>query len=80
MNSVRLGMKEETIAYLLNDNFAFDDVGMPMGRSRASTPYFPGSSSLFLAIAMIAGGWERVEGQQFPEDWVVRAEGFSTAL
>lgn len=80
MNSVRLGRKEKAIEYLLDENFAFDDVGMPIGGPRVPTPYFPGSASLLWAVAMISGGWEGVEGSQFPEGWEVEVEGFGKVM
>lgn len=80
MNAVRLGRKSKAVEYLLDGNFAFDDVGMPVGGPRVPTPYFPGSASLLWAVAMFAGGWEGVEGAQFPEGWVVVVEGFGKVM
>jgi hypothetical protein len=82
MNSVRLGDKAGAVNYLLDVNFPFDDVGMPIGGPRVATPYFPGASSLLLAVAMMAGGWDGMDGSgpQFPEGWKVKAEGFSRGL
>ncbi|CAG8977215.1 hypothetical protein HYALB_00007910 [Hymenoscyphus albidus] len=80
MNAVRLGRKEKAIRYLLDDNFAFDDVGMPIGGPRVATPYFPGSGGLLWAMGMVAGGWEGVEGQQFPEAWELGVEGFGKVM
>jgi len=80
MNAARLGRPEKAIEYLLDPNFAFDDVGMPIGGPRVATPYFPGSGSLLLAVAMMAGGWDGDEGPHFPEGWQVEAEGFTPAL
>ena len=80
MNAARLGNLDEAIGYLLNINFQFDDVGMPIGGSRVPTPYFPGGSSLLLAVAMLAGGWDGTPGPQFLEGWKVAVEGFSPAL
>ncbi len=83
MNAVRLGRKEKAVAYLLDPNFSFDDVGMPIGGPRVPTPYFPASSSLLLCVAMIAGGWDGMigEGQQFPTSWKgVKVEGFDKAM
>jgi hypothetical protein len=82
MNSVRLGDKEGAVNYLLDVNFPFDDVGMPIGGPRVATPYFPGASALLLAVAMMAGGWDGMNGTgpQFPDDWNVRVEGFSRGL
>jgi len=82
MNFARLGDKQGAVNYLLDVNFPFDDVGMPIGGPRVATPYFPGASSLLLAVAMMAGGWDGMEeqGPQFPEGWDVKVEGFSRGL
>ena len=80
MNAARLGETEKAVAYLLDGYFAFDDVGMPIGGARVPTPYFPGGGGLLLAVAMLAGGWDGSVGQQFPEGWVVRVEGFTPAM
>lgn len=82
MNSARLGNINQAIGYLLNENFEFDDVGFPIGGSRVPTPYFPNSGGLLLAVAMLAGGWDGMEGDapKFPDGWYVRVEGFSPAL
>jgi len=80
MNSLRLGDTEGAVAYLLDENFPFDDIGMPIGGPRVATPYFPGAGGLLLAVAMMAGGWDGNEGPKWPEGWVVKAEGFSPAL
>ncbi|RDL36534.1 Uncharacterized protein BP5553_05886 [Venustampulla echinocandica] len=80
MNAARLGRSDTAIEYLLDPNFAFDDVGMPIGGPRVPTPYFPGSGGLLLAVAMMAGGWDGNEGPKFPKGWDVRAEGFLPAL
>lgn len=80
MNSARLGDLDRSIGYLLDANFAFDDVGMPIGGPRVPTPYFPGSASLLLAVAMMAGGFDGDEGPHFPNGWKVVAEGFSAAM
>lgn len=76
MNAARLGRIERAIEYLLDVNFACDDLGMPVGGPRVPTSYFPGSASLLMAVGMIAGGWDGVQkGEQFPENWVVQSEG-----
>lgn len=82
MNAARLGEADKAVAYLLDPNFVFDDVGMPVGGPRVATPYFPGSGSLLLAVAMMAGGWDGMsEGMSaWPEGWVVRSEGFTKAM
>ncbi|EHL00796.1 hypothetical protein M7I_3186 [Glarea lozoyensis 74030] len=80
MNAARLGRSEQAIKYLLDVNFDFDDVGMPIGGPRVPTPYFPGSSSLLMAIACMAGGWDGDGGSHFPEGWDVESEGFWRCL
>lgn len=80
MSSARLGDIEQAVGYLLNENFQFDDIGMPVGGTRVPTPYFPGASSMLMAIAMLAGGWEGSPGPKWPEGWVVEVEGFEIAL
>lgn len=80
MNSLRLGDVEQAVAYLLDPLFAFDDAGYPIGGARVPTPYFPGSSSFLLAIAMVAGGWDGQPGSHFPKEWKARVEGFTPAL
>ncbi|PYH35631.1 uncharacterized protein BO87DRAFT_355916 [Aspergillus neoniger CBS 115656] len=86
MNAARLGDVDGAVQYLVHSNFQFDDVGMPVG-TKAPTPYFPGSSALLLAVAMMAGGWDAAtnSSQQdfapgFPAQWNVRAEGFGQML
>ncbi|KAI0402110.1 Six-hairpin glycosidase-like protein [Xylaria palmicola] len=80
MNSLRLGDVDQAVAYLLNPLFKFDDAGYPEGGSRVPTPYFPGSSSFLLAVAMMAGGWDGEPGSHFPGDWKARVEGFTPGL
>ncbi|KAI0459024.1 Six-hairpin glycosidase-like protein [Xylaria acuta] len=80
MNSLRLGDVDQAVAYLLDPLFSFDDAGYLEGGSRVQTPYFPGSSSFLLAIAMMAGGWDGEPGSHFPEDWKARVEGFVPGL
>eukprot|EP00136_Aspergillus_niger_P008415 XP_001400162.2 hypothetical protein ANI_1_2958024 [Aspergillus niger CBS 513.88] len=86
MNAARLGDVDAAVRYLVHPNSEFDDVGMPVG-TKAPTPYFPGSSALLLAVAMMAGGWDAAtnSSQQdfapgFPAKWNVRAEGFGQML
>jgi hypothetical protein len=80
MNSMRLGDVDQAVAYLLHPLFEFDDAGYPVGGSRVPTPYFPGSSALLSAVAMMAGGWDDEPGAHFPEDWDARVEGFVPGL
>lgn len=95
MTAARLGDVDAAVAYLVNENFAFDDVGMPVGPAgKAPTPYFPGSGGLLLAVGMLAGGWggigepgekgygngEYGRAPGFPVEWDVRAEGFVGVL
>lgn len=80
MNAARLGDPDRAVDWLLHENFAFDDVGMPIGGKRVPTPYFPASGSLLLSIALMAGGWTGDEGPKFPDGWDVKAEGFMVAL
>ncbi|CZR51693.1 uncharacterized protein PAC_01570 [Phialocephala subalpina] len=81
MNAARLGEPERAVAYLLDPNFVFDDAGYPVGGPRVATPYMPGSGSLLLAVAMMAGGWDGGEEvSAWPEGWVGRSEGFTMAM
>ncbi|KUJ23340.1 uncharacterized protein LY89DRAFT_606147 [Mollisia scopiformis] len=82
MNAAKLGEPDKAVGYLLDPNFVFDGVGMPVGGPRVATPYMPGSGSLLLAVAMMAGGWDGMsEGvSAWPEGWVVRSEGFARAM
>lgn len=80
MNALRLGDVDQAVAYLLHPLFVFDDAGYPEGGSRVATPYFPGSGSFLLAIAMMAGGWDGAEGAHFPKEWNAKVEGFVPGL
>ncbi|KAL0940742.1 uncharacterized protein CTRU02_203505 [Colletotrichum truncatum] len=80
MNSLRLGDARRAVEYLLHPTFQFDDAGYPVGGTRVPTPYFPSSSSLLLAVAMMAGGWDDAKGPHFPEGWNVTVEGFVPGL
>ncbi len=82
MSSARNGDAEEAVEWLLDPDFNFDDVGMPLAPVR-HPPYFPGSGGLLYAVAMMASGWDGSEGDApgFPNDgWVVRYENLSKAL
>ena len=80
MNAARLGDVDRAVAWLLDDNFQFDDAGYAVGGARVPTPYFPGGASLLWAVAMLAGGWDGAEGGHWPAGWEVEAEGFLPAL
>ncbi|OCL13747.1 hypothetical protein AOQ84DRAFT_385184 [Glonium stellatum] len=80
MTAARLGDTQKAIDWLLDPNFEFDDVGMPIGGARVPTPYLPGSSSLLLTVGMMAGGWDGDEGLHFPDEWDIEAEGFAIAM
>lgn len=80
MNALRLGNVTQAIKYLVHQTFQFDDAGYPLGGERVATPYFPASSSLLLAVAMMAGGWDGAEGSHFPAEWDARVEGFTPAM
>ncbi|OGM49326.1 hypothetical protein ABOM_003585 [Aspergillus bombycis] len=79
MTSLRLENVAQAIEYLLHPNFQFDDVGNPVG-TVVPTPYFPASSALLLAIAMMAGGWDGKEGMHFPQRWGAKVEGFKAGI
>ncbi|PQE21949.1 Six-hairpin glycosidase protein [Rutstroemia sp. NJR-2017a WRK4] len=79
MNQLRLGNVNQAVEYLLDPAFSFDDAGYPES-NRVPTPYFPGASAFMLAMAMMAGGWVDEVGPHFPEEWIVKVEGFSPGL
>lgn len=82
MSAARNGDANHAIDWLLNPLYQFDDVGMPIGGVRVPTPYFPGSGSFLLAIAMMAAGWDGSKGEApgFPDGWRVRLENINKAL
>jgi len=84
MSAARQGMPEKAVDWLLNPLFQFDDVGMPLGGVKVPTPYFPGSGSLLLAIAMMAEGWDGSQSlgasPGFPQGWLIKTEGISKVL
>ena len=80
MNAARLGDMDKAMNFLLDDNFQFDDVGMPVGGVHVPTPYFPGSGALLLAMAQLAGGWDGQVGSHFPAEWNSTVEGFSATV
>jgi hypothetical protein len=80
MTAARMGDRERAVRWLLDENNKFDEVGMPVGGARVPTPYFPASAGLLLAVGMMSGGWDGVEGSLFPESWDVVAEDFQRAM
>ncbi|KAL0264208.1 hypothetical protein SLS55_000155 [Diplodia seriata] len=81
MTALRSGDAETAVRWLLDENFAFDDVGMPVGGSRVPTPYFPASGGLLIVVAMLAAGWEGGEGSKWPDAWSdARSEAFRPLL
>ncbi|KAF2177863.1 hypothetical protein K469DRAFT_601436 [Zopfia rhizophila CBS 207.26] len=80
MTAARLGDAERAVHWLLDPNNQFDEIGMPIGGTRVPTPYFPASAGLLLAVGMMAGGWDGLEGPVFPKTWGIEVEGFSKAM
>lgn len=80
MTAARMGDAEKAVDWLLDRNNKFDEVGMPVGGARVATPYFPASAGLLLAVGMMAGGWDGLEGPIFPKEWEVEVEGFGKAM
>ncbi|KAF1363300.1 hypothetical protein EJ07DRAFT_104103 [Lizonia empirigonia] len=80
MTEARQGDAERALGQLLDVNNAFDEVGMPVGGQRVTTPYFPSSAGLLLAVGMMTGGWDGKSGMVWPEGWEVEAEGFVRAM
>lgn len=83
MSAARNDEPDKAVSWLLNDVFSFDDVGMPSGGARVPTPYFPGSGSLLLAVAMMAEGWDgsNMTAPGFPKDgWNIRTENMGKVL
>ena len=83
MSAARSSEPDKAIDWLLHERFVFDDVGMPEGGTRVPTPYFPGSGSLLLAVAMMAEGWDgsKIPAPGFPtQGWFVQSEGIRKAL
>ncbi|KAF9557582.1 hypothetical protein CPC08DRAFT_640114 [Agrocybe pediades] len=88
MAAARQNMAEKALDWLLHPLFEFDDVGMPGGGVKVPTPYFPGSGSLLLAVAMMAEGWDDCCASEsataapgFPaEGWAVKTEGLLRVL
>ncbi|KAF2258576.1 hypothetical protein CC78DRAFT_621712 [Lojkania enalia] len=80
ITAARLGDAEKAVSWLLDSNNQFDELGMPIGGARVPTPYFPASAGLLLAVGMMAGGWDGLEGPIFPEEWHVEVEAFGKAM
>ncbi|KAF2444215.1 hypothetical protein P171DRAFT_432283 [Karstenula rhodostoma CBS 690.94] len=80
MAAARLGDGEQAVRWLLDSNNQVNELGMPEGGNRVATPYFPASAGMLLAVGMMAGGWDGLEGPVFPEGWEVEVEGFQTSM
>ncbi|KAK4618449.1 hypothetical protein CLAFUR0_11938 [Fulvia fulva] len=80
MSAARLGHVDQSVDFLLDAGFEFDDAGYPIGGARVPTPYMPASASLLWAMAFLAGGWDGDMGSKFPDEWKVEVEGFQPAL
>jgi hypothetical protein len=80
ITEARRGDAERAVSWLLDENNAFDELGMPEGGMRVPTPYFPSAAGLLLAVGMMSGGWDGSEGMTWPEGWDVEAEGFVRAM
>ncbi|KAH6679421.1 Six-hairpin glycosidase-like protein [Halenospora varia] len=83
MNAARMGDSEKAVGYLLDPEWNFDDIGMPVGGPRVATPYFPSSGGLLWAVGMMGGGWDGDGGKgvkRWPGGWTVECEGFRSAL
>ncbi|KAH8684544.1 Six-hairpin glycosidase-like protein [Tricladium varicosporioides] len=81
MNAARMGDSEKAVKYLLDPEWNFDDIGMPVGGPRVATPYFPSSGGLLWAVGMMGGGWDGAnEVKRWPNGWTVECEGFRSAL
>ncbi|KAL1602721.1 hypothetical protein SLS60_006142 [Paraconiothyrium brasiliense] len=78
--AARLGNGEQAVRWLLDSNNQVNELGMPEGGNRVATPYFPASAGMLLAVGMMAGGWDGLEGPVFPADWKVEVEGFQRAM
>ncbi|KAF2731735.1 hypothetical protein EJ04DRAFT_566635 [Polyplosphaeria fusca] len=80
LTAARMGDAERAVGWLLDADNKFDGLGMPVGGARVATPYFPASAGLLLAVGMMAGGWDGLNGPVFPAGWNVEVEGFSRAM
>ncbi|KAL4933775.1 uncharacterized protein BDV17DRAFT_286587 [Aspergillus undulatus] len=81
MTALRLEDVDGAVGWLLHEHFQFDDVGNPLGTADVvPTPYFPASSALLFAVAMMAGGWDGAGGSHFPGDWDVDVDGFVAGI
>lgn len=76
----RLGKPDDAFAFLLDPDFEFDDVGMPVGGSQVPTPYMPGSGSLLMTVANMVHGWiddaGSDDGPRLPDGWEIQYDGF----
>lgn len=84
MAAARTGNSQLAISMLLHptQKFQFDEHGIATG---GPCPYFPSNGGFLTAVAMMAGGWEGANSDEFdneylgfPRDgnWKVKAEGF----
>jgi hypothetical protein len=80
ITEARRGDAKRAVSWLLDENNAFDELGMPEGGTRVPTPYFPSAAGLLLAVGMMSGGWDGSKGMTWPEGWDVEAEGFVRAM
>ncbi|KAF1956583.1 hypothetical protein CC80DRAFT_535242 [Byssothecium circinans] len=80
LTAARMGDAEAAVDWLLDSDFAFDELGMPVGGTRVVTPYFPAAAGLLLAVGMMAGGWDGRREMVWPEGWDVEAERFQRAM
>jgi hypothetical protein len=78
--AARMGNGEQAVRWLLDSNNQINKLGMPEGGNRVATPYFPASAGMLLAVGMMAGGRDGLDGPAFPENWKVEPEGFETAM
>ncbi|KAJ8109751.1 hypothetical protein OPT61_g7227 [Boeremia exigua] len=76
ITEARRGDAERAVRWLLDENNRFDELGMPEGGTRVPTPYFPSAAGLLLAVGMMSGGWDGMEGGVWPDGWQVESEGF----
>lgn len=80
MAAARMGDGEKAVQWLLHPNNRVNELGMPEGGNRVPTPYFPASAGMLLAVGMMAGGWDGLDGPIFPNQWHVDVEGMSRSM